>query len=206
MAGDAARRGQAVYDRWADYGVLYRAVDRATRSVRETGAAALGVGAGDAVLDLGCGPGGSLPLLADAVGGDGTVIAVDYSAGMVRRAAERAAAHPPAAVVRGDAGRLPLREDAVDAAFASLALSAMPAVADVLDEVERVVRPGGRLVVVDGRVPDGALGSALEGAYRRLVNFRNPDVLAVLRRRFDAVTVVESFDAGLGVVARVDVE
>jgi demethylmenaquinone methyltransferase/2-methoxy-6-polyprenyl-1,4-benzoquinol methylase len=109
-------------------------------------------------------------------------------------------------VVRGDAGRLPLRDDAVDAAFASLALSAMPAIGAVLDEVERVVRPGGRLVVVDGRVPDGAVGDVVERAYRRLVNFRNPDVLALLRRRFDAVTVVESFDAGLGFVARVAVE
>ena len=206
MARDAARRGQAVYDRWAECGVLYRAVDRATRSVRETGAAALGLDTGDAVLDLGCGPGGSLPLLANAVGADGTVIAVDYSAGMVRTAAGRAAAHPPAGVVRGDAGRPPLRDDAVDAAFASLALSAMPAIEEVLDEVERVVRPGGRVVVVDGRVPNGAFGSALKGAYRRLVNFRNPDVLAVLRRRFDAVTVLESFDAGLGFVARVAVE
>ncbi len=206
MTRDGARRGQDVYDRWAEYGVLYRAVDRATRSVRATGAAALGVDAGDSVLDLGCGPGGSIPLLADAVGPEGTVIAVDYSAGMVRTAAGRAAAHPPATVVRGDAGRLPLRDDAVDAAFASLALSAMPAIGAALDEVERVVRPGGRLVVVDGRVPDGAVGNALKGAYRRLVNFQHADVLADLRRRFESVTVVETFDAGLGFVARVDVE
>ena len=206
MPDDAARRGQRVYDRWAECDPLYAAVDRLTRSIRTTGAAALGVGAGDSVLDLGCGPGGSLPLLADAVGTNGTAIGVDYSAGMVRAAAERAGAHPPAAAARGDAGQLPLRDDAVDAAFASLALSAMPAVDKVLDEVERVVRPGGRLVVVDGRVPDGAAGSALRAMYHRLVNFRNPDVLTVLRRRFDSVTVVESFDAGLGFVARVDVE
>ncbi|MEZ3163712.1 methyltransferase domain-containing protein [Halorubrum sp. RMP-47] len=205
MADDAARRGQRVYDRWAEYGVLYRAVDRLTRSVRKTAGVALGVGAGDAVLDLGCGPGGSLPILADAVGADGTVIGVDYSAGMVRAATERARANPPAAVIRGDAGGLPLRDDAVDAAFASLALSAMPAIGGVLDEVERVVRPGGRLVVVDGRAPDGAAGSALRAVYRRLVNFRNPDVLAVLRHRFGSVTVVESFDAGLEFVARADV-
>ena len=206
MTRDGARRGQDVYDRWAEYGVLYRVVDRASRSVRAMGAAALGVGAGDAVLDLGCGPGGSIPLLADAVGPEGTVIAVDYSGGMVRTAAGRAAAHPAAAVVRGDAGRLPLRDDAIDAAFASLALSAMPAIGAVLDEIERVVRPGGRLVVVDGRVPDGAFGDAVMRAYRRLVNFQHADVLADLRRRFESVTVVETFDAGLGFIARVDVE
>jgi hypothetical protein len=38
------------------------------------------------------------------------------------------------------------------------------------------------------------------------VNFQHADVLADLRRRFESVTVVETFDAGLGFVARVDVE
>ena len=206
MVDDPARRGQRVYDRWATYGPAYRLVDRLSRSMREAAVRALAPDAGDAVVDLGCGPGGSFPLLAEAVGPEGEVIGVDYSAEMVRAAAERAAAYPSVSVFRADASELGLRADSVDGAFASLALSAMPDVTGVFDEIERVVRPGGRVAVIDGRVPDGAFGNAVMKAYRRVVNFQHADVLADLQRRFESVTVVERFDAGLGFVARVDVD
>ena len=204
VRGDASRRGQRVYDTWAEYGASYRVVDRLTRAIRERAVRALDPDSGEAVVDLGCGPGGSFVPLAAAVGPTGDVLGVDYSAAMVRSANDAAAGIPAASVLRGDAAGLPLRADSVDAVFASLALSAMPKLERVLDEIARVVRPGGRLVVVDGRVPDGPVGDALQRIYRRLVNFRHPDVLASLRTRFDAVTLVETFDAGLGFVARVD--
>jgi ubiquinone/menaquinone biosynthesis C-methylase UbiE len=206
VAADAARRGQRLYDRWAEYGLLYRAVDRLSRPVREVAVAALDPDPGDAIVDLGCGPGGSFGLLSEAVGPAGDVLGGGYSGERGRAAAGRAAERPPVSVLRGDAAALPLRTDAVDGAFASLALSAMSDLERVLDEVERVVRSGGRLAVVDGRVPDGAFGSALRTAYRRLVNFRHSDVVADLRRRFASVTVVDAFDAGLGFVARVEIE
>lgn len=202
---DAARRGQRVYDLWGEYGALYRAVDRLSRSIREEAVRELGVDRGERVVDLGCGPGGSFSLLATAVGPTGDVLGVDYSSAMVRSADDEAAAVPSAAVLRGDAARLPLRADGVDGVLASLSLSAMPDLGAVLDEVARVVRSGGRFVVVDGRVPDGRVGNAIQRLYRRLVNFQNPDVLASLEDRFGSVTVVKRYDAGLGFVARVEV-
>jgi demethylmenaquinone methyltransferase/2-methoxy-6-polyprenyl-1,4-benzoquinol methylase len=201
-----SRRGQRVYDLWAEYDLPYRVVDRLTRSLRAEGIRRLAPEPGATVLDLGCGPGGSLPALSRAVGPSGTVLGVDYSAAMVDRAADRAAATDSASVLRADAAGLPVRADSVDGVFASLALSAMPELGSVLDEVTRVVRPGGRLAVVDARVPDGPAGTVLRRAYRWLVNVHNPDVLAALETRFATVTEIDTFDAGLGFVARVGIE
>ena len=205
MTDDATRRGRRVYDAWAEYGVSYRAVDRLTRPVRRTAVEELDLEAGERVVDLGCGPGGSFSLLAAAVGQRGDVLGVDYSAGMARSAGRTAAEVPSASVVQSDAATLPLCADSVDAVFASLALSAMPELGAVLDEIDRIVRPGGRLVIVDGRVPDGRIGDAVQRLYRRLVNFRNPELLGSLRDRFNAVTVVDTFDADLGFIARVEI-
>ena len=94
--------------------------------------------------------------------------------------------------------------DSVDAVFASLALSAMPDLGTVLDEIARIVCPGGQLVVVDGQIPEGRVGDTVQRIYHRLVNFQNSDVLASLRDRFRSITVVDTFDAGLGFIARVE--
>jgi demethylmenaquinone methyltransferase/2-methoxy-6-polyprenyl-1,4-benzoquinol methylase len=197
-------RGQRVYDRWATYRLPYLLVDRLTRSMRRDAVSELALDPGGTVLDLGCGPGGSGHRLGESVGPDGRVVGLDYSSGMVRRAQRRLDSVPPADVIRADAATLPLATDSVDGVLASLALSAMPRLDRVLDEVARVVRPGGRLVVLDGRTGEGAFGTVLARVYRRLVNVRNPDVLAALHRRFGTVVVTRRFDAGLGFLARVE--
>lgn len=91
MNGRASRRGQRVYDRWAEYECAYRVVDRLSRPLRRQAVQELHVGFGNTVVDIGCRPGGSFSLLSHAVGVDGDVIGVDYSAVMVDAAAERAA-------------------------------------------------------------------------------------------------------------------
>lgn len=206
VTDDATRRGQRVYDLWATYGASYRAVDRLTASLRERAIRELGTDTGETVVDLGCGPGRSFPPLATTVEPAGDVLGVDYSSAMVRSARIESSDVPSASVLRGDAAGLPLCADSVDAVFASLALSAMPDLETVLDEIERVVRSGGRLVVVDGRIPEGRLGDAVRRIYHRLVNFQHPNVLASLRGRFASVLVVETFDAGLGFICRVEID
>ncbi|MGH3499391.1 MAG: class I SAM-dependent methyltransferase, partial [Nocardioidaceae bacterium] len=59
------------------------------RSGRVRGIAALGLKAGDRVLDMGCGTGLSFPLLSAAVGEPGQVVGVDASPQMVERADAR---------------------------------------------------------------------------------------------------------------------
>ncbi len=89
-------------------------------------------------LDLGAGTG----LVSAALSAVGArPVALDRSPDMLRwRRAER----PPAAVA--DATRLPLRTDAVQAAFAAFLLNHLPDPAPALRELARVTRPGGAVL------------------------------------------------------------
>jgi SAM-dependent methyltransferase len=205
-ANAGRRRGQRLYDRWGRYAFPYRVVDAMTAPLRAEAVDELALGDGDVAVDLGCGPGASLPALREAVGPDGVVAGVDYSAAMAGRAGDRARALSPVSVLRADAAALPLATNTVDGVFASLALSAMPEIRAVVDEIKRVLRPGGRLAVLDARVPDGALGGALAGLFGRTVNFRHRDALRFVREAFPSTTVVREFDAGLGFVARAEAD
>jgi ubiquinone/menaquinone biosynthesis C-methylase UbiE len=110
----------------------------------------LGLGAGDTVLDLACGPGNFSREFARVVGTEGLVVGVDASPTMLARGAEDTAKTGIAnlALVRGDATDLPFRDGAFDGAccFAALHLFADPFAA--LDETTRVLGPGGRIAIM----------------------------------------------------------
>jgi ubiquinone/menaquinone biosynthesis C-methylase UbiE len=110
----------------------------------------MGLGAGDSVLDLACGPGNFSREFARTAGPDGLVIGVDVSTTMLSRAAEdaRRAGAGNLAFVRADATSLPFADAGFDAAccFAALHLMSEPHV--VLDELTRVLKPGGRIAVM----------------------------------------------------------
>ncbi|HEY2223036.1 methyltransferase domain-containing protein [Actinomycetospora sp.] len=101
----------------------------------------LGLGGGETVLDLACGPGTLTRRLARAVGRDGLVIAADLSEPMLARAARST---PFACVdfARIDAMDLPLRDGCVDALSCSLCLHLVPDLGTALGEMARVLRPG----------------------------------------------------------------
>lgn len=106
----------------------------------------LGLRAGDAVLDAGCGTGRALAALREAVGARGTVLGVDVTPAMLVTAARkgrREAAHLAVA----DAASLPLVDARLDAVFAAGLLTHLPAPEAGLREFARVVRPGGVLGV-----------------------------------------------------------
>lgn len=101
------------------------------------------------VVDLGTGTGDLLPYAAPRAA---RVVAVDFSAVMLGTARERMRAAPGSAAVdyvRGDLEDLPLADGIADGVVASLVLhhAAQPAVA--IREMARILRPGGRLVLVD---------------------------------------------------------
>jgi ubiquinone/menaquinone biosynthesis C-methylase UbiE len=101
---------------------------------------------GERVIDIGCGPGYLAAEMAAAVGSDGFVRGVDPSPHMLAIAARRGAS---VELAQGDALSLPADEASFDAAVSTQVYEYVPDIAAALAEARRVLRPGGRLVVLD---------------------------------------------------------
>ena len=112
-------------------------------------------------VDIGCGPGNSATHLRDKVP---WVIALDPAAAMLRRARRRDAR---LALVCGDAGGLPLRDGSVDAVTLHSVLYLLRDRAAAVREIARVLRPGGRAVLLEPREAEGATRRGLRRALRR---------------------------------------
>jgi ArsR family transcriptional regulator len=98
------------------------------------------------VGDLGCGTGQLSETIAPHVR---RVVAVDGSEDMLEAARKRLSDLSNVDLRRGDLEALPLAAGELDAAMLSLVLHYSPDPARALAEVARVLRPGGRLLVVD---------------------------------------------------------
>jgi ArsR family transcriptional regulator len=98
------------------------------------------------VADLGCGTGQTAAALAPFVG---RVIAVDESGAMLAAARRRLAEHDNVEVRSGRLENLPIDGGSLDAAVLSLVLHFVIDPSAAIAEAGRVLRPGGRLLVVD---------------------------------------------------------
>lgn len=133
------------------------------RAGRRLGIDALGLRPGQCLLDIGCGTGLNFPLLAERVGAYGRIVGVDASTAMLEQARGRVAraGWENVRLLEADATTLELvrvRKEAggpIDAALATYALSLMPDWPAAWRRMREVVRPGGRLAVVDMQRPDG---------------------------------------------------
>jgi len=105
--------------------------------------AALAPEPGDAILDVGCGPGF---YVADLVSRGTTVTGVDPSPAMLAIARQRA---PGACLLEGTATQLPVEDAAFDRALSVQVFEYVADVGGALAELRRVLRPGGRLVIWD---------------------------------------------------------
>jgi ubiquinone/menaquinone biosynthesis C-methylase UbiE len=107
----------------------------------------LDAAAPERVLDAGCGPG--VPVL-DRLDRSTTAIGLDLSREQLRRAVEHV---PGASVLQGGMTRLPFAADTFDAAVAYWSLIHVPlgGHGTAIDEFARVLRPGGRALVCEGR-------------------------------------------------------
>jgi len=98
------------------------------------------------VGDLGCGTGQVTAAIAPFVA---HVVAVDGSAAMLQAAKKRMQGVANVELRRGDLESLPIDDGRLDAATLMLVLHHVPEPERALAEVARVVRPGGRAVIVD---------------------------------------------------------
>jgi ubiquinone/menaquinone biosynthesis C-methylase UbiE len=104
---------------------------------------------GEAVLEIGPGPGRSLQEFIASVGRSGLVCGVDLSPAMLTVSRARFTRDAPA-LLAGDATALPLRETCFDLVFMSFVLELLPTgdIPRALAQAHRVLKPGGRLVVL----------------------------------------------------------
>ena len=114
--------------------------------------AALGVRPGERGLDIGCGPGFLTCDLAREVGAEGRIVAVDSSPDMLAAAGARVAREGLAERVRllpGDAARLDFPAASFDFAVGVQVYLYVAEIERALGQAAQVLRPGGRLAVVD---------------------------------------------------------
>jgi ubiquinone/menaquinone biosynthesis C-methylase UbiE len=110
---------------------------------------ALDLRPGQRVLDVGSGPGLLLREMAASVGEGGRAFGIDSSEAMIAVATARCADQPQAELRRGDATALPFDDGSLDAVSATQVYEYVKDLPAALGEALRVLRPGGRLVVLD---------------------------------------------------------
>ena len=152
--------------------------ERSEAPMRKAGLELLKARIGESVLEIGFGTGHCLVALAKAVGPNGRVFGLDLSDQMVKLAKANLAKAKLLERARlrcGDAAQLPYADDSMDGVFMSFTLELFdtPEIPKVLRECKRVLRPGGRVVVV-GMSKEGGhdpLIGVFEWTHKHFPNF-----------------------------------
>ncbi len=139
-------RISGVYDRMNR--VMTAGLDR---TWRRRAADRAGLEPGDRVLDLCCGTGDLAIEVAGRVGPSGEVVGADFSEPMLEIAREKEPGEGEAAVsfVNADALELPFEDYSFDALTIGFGARNLADLDRGLDEMKRVLRPGGRLVILE---------------------------------------------------------
>ena len=128
---------------------LLNPLRRLVQSPRRT-VAAMGLSPDARVLEVGSGPGFFSPLLADAVP-DGRLVLVDLQAEMLVTARARLARFATVSYAQGDACALPIGSGRFDAVLLATMLGEVSDQDRCVEEVRRVLRPGGIVSIAETR-------------------------------------------------------
>lgn len=196
------------WDFWSARESFWSVYENDTRELRSSAVSHLNLEQGDAVLDIGCGPGTNFELLREEVGSDGHVAGVDLSSGMIERATERIETHgwENVETIRADATTLSLGADRFDGALATTAVSSTPDVRATVETVYDALKPNTRFAVYELRlVPSGPgriLNPLIKRFYRAFGNWNSEeDVLTELEQSFDGTTVLKTIALGTNYIA-----
>jgi ubiquinone/menaquinone biosynthesis C-methylase UbiE len=161
---------RAFYDRIS--GAYDLIADAGEHRARERGLELLAVAPGEHVLEIGYGTGQALVALAEATGAGGFVAGVDLSEGMRRVASKRlreAGLESRVSISCDEVPSLPFGDSRFDAVSLSFTLELFPMerIPEVLREIQRVLRPDGRVGIVSmATVLPGERDSPLEATYK----------------------------------------
>lgn len=174
----------AIYDKFAPfYDRLFAPFERRFLGRWRAETLALLPGSGT-VLELGCGTGANFEFYPKAA----CCISTELSARMLMHAAQRPGQH---LLVQSDAQLLPFADNSFDAAFATLVFCSVPDPATAFAEVRRVVRSGGRFVMLEHVRPPGLLG--------RVFDVLNVATVALIDDHFNRKTAQRARIAGFEV-------
>lgn len=198
------------FTRWFSYGM-----DAAwKRELRRLMAAVLHApanGAAPHVVDLATGT-GDLAIAARCLAPRSTVVGVDVSMAMLDRAGGRARAEAPPTVpgdggihfLAGDMTRLPFGDATVDLVTAGYGLRNAPDPGVALDEVARVLAPGGTLVTLDFFLPANRLWRELFLGYLAVAGWvygalwhRRPDAYVYIPRSIRRFLTASGYERAL---------
>jgi demethylmenaquinone methyltransferase/2-methoxy-6-polyprenyl-1,4-benzoquinol methylase len=151
--------------------------EHSEQPMREAGLKLLAAAPGETILEVGFGTGHCLVELAHAVGPAGKILGVDISENMLAQSRSLLEAEHLAERVElhcGDAQHLPYATETIDGIFTSFTLELFdtPELPTVLAEWRRVLKPGGRLVVVaiSKEGEQGLIIRAFEWTHRHFPN------------------------------------
>lgn len=153
-AADTAPQTTGTLIRWAkryDFIVQFMAFGQARRLRRKSIDVAQ-IAPGERVLDVGCGTGDLTLFAKERAGSTGQVCGIDAAPEMIDVARGKAARAKTAVDFRvGVIERLPFPNDSFDVVLSSLMMHHLPddLKPKALAEVRRVIKPGGRLLIVD---------------------------------------------------------
>ncbi len=158
MGEEKVRAVRAMFDTIAPrYDLVNRVMTfRMDVGWRRRAVRSLGLGPAATVVDLATGTG---DLCRDLRAAGYRPVGVDLSLGMLRHA------RTTAPLVQGDALRLPLATSSVEGAVSGFALRNFTELGAVFDELARIVRPGGRIALLDVASPSNPVLRAGHGAY-----------------------------------------
>src|SRR6201987_4552080 len=120
---------------------------------------ALGLRAGDSVIDIACGTGLNFPLIEEVIGPGGRIVGVDLTDEMLASAQDRikTTGWSNISLVQADAADFGFPAE-VYAVLSTYALSQVPGCAEVIAHGAAALSAGGRWVVLDLKVPDNTPG------------------------------------------------
>ncbi|MCE4047212.1 MULTISPECIES: demethylmenaquinone methyltransferase [Bacillaceae] len=108
---------------------------------------------GAKALDVCCGTADWTISLADAVGSTGEVIGLDFSENMLSIGKEKTKDYQQIQLIHGNAMELPFADDSFDFVTIGFGLRNVPDYLQVLKEMRRVVKPGGKVVCLETSQP-----------------------------------------------------
>jgi demethylmenaquinone methyltransferase/2-methoxy-6-polyprenyl-1,4-benzoquinol methylase len=174
------------------------------RAQRRRAVQALGLRPADTVIDIACGTGLNFPLIEEVIGPAGRIVGVDLTDAMLARARHRIETNgwSNICLVQADAADFDFPSE-VDAILSTYALSQVPECAEVIAHGATALSAGGRLVVLDLKIPHNTprwlteLGIATVGRFGSLEEWiaRRPweAIRAAMREELADVSWTELF-------------